>query len=119
MTANNSKSYLGYLNKLVDEYNNTYYHRSIGKNPIHADYSALTEKIKLSHKTPTFKVGDKVSVTKHKNIFSKSYTKNWWKEIFVIDSVLKTNPWTYKSKDLNGEPIKENFYEKELLLSKL
>ena len=27
MTANNSKSYFGYLNKLVDEHNNTY-HRS-------------------------------------------------------------------------------------------
>ena len=37
MTANNSKSYLDYLNKLVDECSNTY-HRSIGKNPIHADY---------------------------------------------------------------------------------
>ena len=30
MAANDRKSYLGYLNKLVDEYNNTY-HRSIGK----------------------------------------------------------------------------------------
>ena len=27
----NRKSYLGYLNKLIDEYNNTY-HRCIGKN---------------------------------------------------------------------------------------
>ena len=26
MTANNSKSYLRYLNKLVDQYNNTYHH---------------------------------------------------------------------------------------------
>ena len=25
LAANDSKSYLGYLNKLVDEYNNTYY----------------------------------------------------------------------------------------------
>lgn len=31
MTANESKSYRGYLNKFVDEYNNTN-HRSIGKN---------------------------------------------------------------------------------------
>ena len=30
MTANDSKSYLKYFNKLVDEYNNAY-HRSIGK----------------------------------------------------------------------------------------
>ena len=26
MTANDSKSYLSYLNKLVDQYNNTYQH---------------------------------------------------------------------------------------------
>ena len=30
MTANDGKSYLGYLNKLADEYNNTY-HRFISK----------------------------------------------------------------------------------------
>ena len=55
---------------------------------------------------------------KYKNIFSKGYTKNWSREIFIIDSVLKTNPWTYKIKDLNREQIKEN-NEKEFLLSKL
>ena len=38
-------------------------------------------------------------------------------EIFMIDSVLKTNPWTYESKDLNGEKIIGSFYEKELLRS--
>ena len=26
ISANDNKSYLGYLNKLVDEYNNTYHH---------------------------------------------------------------------------------------------
>ena len=37
MAANNSKSYLPYLNKLVDQYNNTYHH-SIGKKTINADF---------------------------------------------------------------------------------
>ena len=36
MTAHDSKSYLCYLNKLVDQYNNTYRH-SISKKPINAD----------------------------------------------------------------------------------
>ena len=40
-----------------------------------------------------------------KNILKKGYTENWSREIFIIDSVLKTNPWTYKIKDLNGEKI--------------
>ena len=37
----------------------------------------------------------------------------------MIDSVLKTYPWTYRIKNLKGEKIKRRFYEKELLLSKL
>ena len=50
MTTNDSSSYLPYLNKLVDQYNNTYHH-SISKKPINADYSALTE-IKTNSKAP-------------------------------------------------------------------
>ena len=91
ITANDIKSYLLYLNKLVDQYNNTYHH-SINKKPINADYSALTEKIETNSKAPKFKVNDRVRITKYKNIFSKCYTENWSREIFIIDSVLKTNP---------------------------
>ena len=36
MTANSSKSYLPYLNKLVDPCNNTYHHSIINK-PVNAD----------------------------------------------------------------------------------
>ena len=32
MTTNDNKYYLGYLDKLIDQYNNTY-HRSIGREP--------------------------------------------------------------------------------------
>ena len=56
MTANYRKFYLSHLNKLVDQCNNTY-HDSIGKKPIDADYSALTEETKSSYKTPKFKTG--------------------------------------------------------------
>ena len=114
MTANDSKSYLPYLNKLVDQYNNTYHH-FINKKPINADYSVLTENIESNPKAPKFKVKDRVRITKYKNIFSKGYTENWSREIFIIYSVLKTNPWTYKIKDLNGEKVIGSFYEKELL----
>ena len=41
MTANGCKLYLGYLNTLVGEYNNAD-HCFIGKNSIHANYSALS-----------------------------------------------------------------------------
>ena len=62
MTANESKSYLGYLNRLVDLYKNTYHH-SIGKRAaINADCSAFTEETESSHKVPKFKVGDRVRI---------------------------------------------------------
>ena len=99
------------MNKLVDQYNNAYHH-SINKKPINADYSASTEKIDTNPKAPKFKVNNRVRITKYKNIFSKGYTENWSRKIFIIDSVSKTNPWTYKIKDLKGEKIIKSFYEK-------
>ena len=70
MKTRNSCSYLDYLDRLVDEYNNTY-HRSIGKSPIHADYSALTEEIETGYKTPKFEEGDRIKTTKLKNFLAK------------------------------------------------
>ena len=77
------------MNKFVGQCNNTY-HQSINKKPIIADYSAFTEKIETSPKAPKFKVNDRIRINKYKNIFSKGYTENWSREIFTIDSVLKT-----------------------------
>ena len=55
MTVNDNKTYLPYLNKIVDQCNNTYHHSS-NKKPIDPNYSALTEKIKTNHKAPKFKM---------------------------------------------------------------
>ena len=66
------------------------------KKAINADYSALTEKLQTNPKSK-FKVNDRVRITKYNTIFIKDYTINWSREIFIIDSVLKTNSWTYKN----------------------
>ena len=58
MKANDSKSSLSYLNKLVDQYNKTTYGHSIGKRLINPDYSALTENIEMNHKAPKFKINE-------------------------------------------------------------
>ena len=97
MTANDSKSYLSYLTKVMDQHNNTC-HQCIFKKPIEADNSALTEKIET--KASKFKVRNRVRITKYKNVFGNSYTENWSREIFIIDSVLKTKLWAYKLKIL-------------------
>ena len=69
MTTNDNKSYLSYLSKLVDQYNNTYHH-SVNKKRINADFSGLTEKVETNLKASKFKVNDRVRITKHKNIFN-------------------------------------------------
>ena len=61
----------------------------------------------------------RVRITTYKNIFSKDYTENWSREIFIIDSVLKTNPSNYKIKDLNGKKNNSKLLWKRQLLSKL
>ena len=38
--------------------------------------------------------------------------------VFVISKIENTVPWTYVNSGLNGEPITESFYEKELLKKK-
>ena len=74
MTANDSKSQLNYLNKLVDQQNNTYNH-CINKKPINDDYSALTGKIGINPEASKLKVNDRIRITKYKNIF-KMVKKN-------------------------------------------
>ena len=51
-------------------------------------------------KDPKFKVDDYVRISKYKNIFAKGYTPNWSEEVFVIEKVKNTVPWTYVINDL-------------------
>ena len=66
----------------------------------------MSVKIETNPKALKFEVNDRVLITK-KNLKD---TKNWTREIFIIDYVSRTNSWTYKIQDLNGEEIIGNFY---------
>ena len=70
-------------------------------------------------KSAIFNVGDRVRVSKFKNIFAKGYTSNWSTEIFIINKINDTKPYTYNLKDLNGEEIIVSFYDRELQKTKL
>ena len=65
-------------------------------------------------KDPKFKAGDHVRISKYKNIFAKGYAPNSSEEVFVINKINDTVPWTYVINDLNGEEIIGSFQEKEL-----
>ena len=70
-------------------------------------------------KNARYNVGNKVRISKFKNIFAKGYTPNWSKEIFIVNKINDTVPWTYSLKDLNGEEILGSFYDRELQKIKL
>ena len=74
----------------------------------------LHSKKEVNDKDPKFKVGDRVRISKYKNIFAKRYMQNGSEEVFVIKKVKSTVPWTYVINDLNSEEITGTFYEKEL-----
>jgi hypothetical protein len=61
-----------------------------------------------------FQIGDKVRISKYKNIFEKGYLQNWTDEIFVVAVRYSSNPATYGLKDLLGEDLKGRFYAPEL-----
>ena len=63
----------------------------MNKKHINDEYYPQIEKIDTNPKVPRFNVNDRVRTTKYKNIFFKGYAENWAREIFFIDSVLKTN----------------------------
>ena len=67
MTLNGRNSYLRFLDKLVHNYSNTYYH-SIGKKPIGAGYFVLPENLEPSNRVIKFSVCDRVTITKYKEI---------------------------------------------------
>ena len=58
-----------------------------------------------NEKDSRFKVGERVRISKFKNIFAKGYTPNWSREIFSVNKINDTVPYTYNIKDLNDEGI--------------
>ena len=114
MTSISKNVYIDNLDDIVNEYNNTH-HTTIKIKPIDVkDNTYINTDKKINNKDPKFKVGDRVRISKYKNIFAKGYTPNWSEEIFVIKKVKNTVPWTYVINDVNGEEITGTFYEKEL-----
>ena len=114
MTTVGKNIYFNVLDDIVKDYNNTI-HNSIKMKPKDVKDDSFIENIEESNKEgPKFTVGDHVRISKYKNTFSKGYTPNWSEEIFVVNKVQNTVPWTYLINDLNNKEIKGSFYEKEL-----
>ena len=114
MTATGKNVYFDVLDDIVNEYNNTK-HSAIKMKP--KDVGDDNKRVYIDEHTKKdsrFKVGDRVRISKFKNIFAKGYIPNWSKEVFIVDKINDTVPYTYNLKDLNGEEIIGSSYDREL-----
>ena len=119
MTATGKNVYYDALDDILNEYNNTK-HSTIKIKPKDIGYNNKRVYIdEHNQKDSRFKIGDRVRICKFKNIFAKGYTPNWSREIFIINKINDTVPYTYNLKDLNDEEIIGSFYARELQKTKL
>ena len=119
MTATGKNVYYDVLDDVVNKYNNTK-HSSIKMKPI--DVKDNNKRVYIdehNEKDSKFKVGDRVRISKFKNIFAKGCAPNRSKEIFIVNKINDTEPYKYNHKDLNDEEIIGSFYDRELQKTKL
>lgn len=120
-TERKTTIWIDVLNLLIENYNNSH-HRSIKMTPREASLKK-NEKIiynnvffkEDTNSKPKFSIGDRVRISKKRNNFTKGYLPNFTEELFFISEILKTDPITYRLKDMNNEEIKGSFYEQEMV----
>ena len=113
MTATGKNVYYDVLDDVVNKYNNTK-HSTIKMKPTDVKDNKRVYIDEHNEKDSRFKAGDRVRISKFKNIFGKGYMPNWSKEIFIVDKTNDTVPYMYNLKDLNDEEIIGSFYDREL-----
>ena len=117
MTAASKNIYYDVLDDVVNKYNNTK-HSTIKMKPIDVKNNKRVYIDEHNEKDSKFKAGDRVRISRYKNIFAKGYAPNWSSEIFIVDKINDTVPCTYNLKDLNDEEIIGSFYDRELQKTK-
>ena len=111
MTTTGKNVYYDILDDVVNKYNNTK-HSTIKMKPIDVQNNKRVYIDEHNEKDSKFKVGDRVRISRYKNIFAKGYAPNWSSDIFIVNKINDTVPYTYNLKDLNDEEIIGSFYDK-------
>jgi transposase InsO family protein len=119
--VNQNRKWFWILKGVVKEYNEKCVHRTIGCTPAQVTkkneaeiFARLYPLNKFTLDRPTFRVGERVRLTRKQKLFGNKYLRNWTTEIFQINDVHYTNPITYSIRALDGEEILGKFYKQEL-----
>ena len=117
VTATGKNVHYDVLGDVVNKYNNTK-HSTIKMKPIDVKNNKRVYIDEHNEKDSKFKVGVRVKISRYKNIFAKGNAPNCSSEIFIVNKINDTVPYTYNLKDLNDEEIIGSFYDKELQKTK-
>ena len=64
-------------------------------------------------KKPTFKIGDRVRISRYDLPFRKGYKPQFTREVFEIVAIATRKPLTYTIKDEQDEIIESKIYQRE------
>jgi len=121
-THNGTFRYVDDLQDLVFNYNHTY-HSVIKMKPVNvgednvvkAVYNSNSKNFLINSSPPKFKVGDHVRINSTRHTFLRHTDDRYTYEIFKVNKVNITTPYTYYLIDLKGEEITGRFYEPEMI----
>ena len=123
--VNQNHKWLEILPSILSEYDEKDIHRTIGCPPSKVSkknekeiYERMYPLEKFKLEKPTLTIGDRVRITRKKDVFGNKYSRNWSTEIFVVTKIHFTDPITYSIRALDGEEILGNFYKQELQRTK-
>ena len=113
MTSVSKIVYIDKLDDIINKCNNTY-HSTIKMKPVDVKSNTyIVSSKEINDKNPKFIIGDKIRISKSKNIFATGYAPNWYEEVLRLKK-LKILFHGHFINDLNREKIVGMFYENEL-----
>ena len=77
--------------------------------------SILYSKLLREFKKPTFKIRDRVQISRYDLPFPKGYKPQFTRDVFEIVAIATRKPPTNTIKDEQGEVIHGKFYQKDLI----
>lgn len=121
MDARNTFNWIDHVQEIVNGLNSTFM-KSIGMAPKDVNmsnyeqvYQRLYGDLERFRKTPKFKVGDTVRLSRLKGPFGKGTNQKFTEEVFTITKIIfKNNIPCYIVEDYQKEEIDAFFYEEEL-----
>ena len=130
-TKSGTYKWIKILPKIVRAINHSV-HRTTGMRPVdvtHKNAQDLYKKLygeakqlRIQNKQKNkgkYNVGDLVRISEEKGAFTRGYTPNFSKEVFVVAKKLFRDQIVYQLKDFEGEDLTSIFYEPELVRVRL